>query len=95
MSEHSAEIDATCPTECVEANHPGVEHEQWLLGHNYAEVVERVRVLEEQIKAVITAVHLQSVSAKPTSDWLDKVLAGIREQSILTRVTRAQTGADS
>lgn len=20
----------TCPTECVETNHPGVEHEQWL-----------------------------------------------------------------
>ena len=30
-TEHSAEIgQPTCPSECAQTNHPGMEHEQWL-----------------------------------------------------------------
>lgn len=38
---------------------------------------ERVRVLEEQVAALITALHLTTVAAKPASEWLDASLAKI------------------
>lgn len=52
---------------------------------------ERVRVLEAEVTAVIAAVHLMGVSAKPTSDWLDAKLAGIREQSVVERLAAPDT----
>jgi hypothetical protein len=42
-----------------------------------AGLVERVRVLEAQVDAVIRALHLTTVAAKPASEWLDATLAKI------------------
>ena len=38
----------TCPTECVETNHPGMEHEQWLSPEDEAKVMRAVKAVFRQ-----------------------------------------------
>lgn len=45
-AEHGAEIGLpTCPSECAETNHPGMEHKQWLPPEQEAAVMRLIEVV--------------------------------------------------
>ena len=73
MSNNSAEKAYTCPTGCVERNHPGVEHEAWIASQR----VWLCDVYDEPTTCLIAGLPMKATCRPCRARGADRLLAAL------------------